>query len=522
MAVVRILPILLRPLACFPAGRDTQVPKVVELVEALVQFLVAPRTLASSPWPEVVTIAETPAITRQSDVSKSDALRVNDPKMATNTVQALAAASPELLLAAAQPHHRKSSLTSPTALATARSSNVSTPTAASAARASTYSAPTTPEAETEAFESRRAAIAAAQTVGALVNKSSAVGSIDRSAALKMAASASEQCLSALADTTAALPFATSTVVRHQRAVLSLSWLCKGLALRLDVAANRCLDVLVQIACPSSASADPAAEVSQDRHKLAALAGKGLAWLAMDALPGQPMHKDAGATISGIYKQKYFQLLLERHKAMQDRAVQLRRMAADDASGLQTNASASVSRDLALPLALCGMAAQLPLPALLAHAEALLPIVTSALEAAAAPPPARAAVPSLNSPGEPVSSSSAAVAATPGEGEQDKDIVSALACLRLLTVHCHGAVAARLHVLVPLLLRIAQFHTARQSLALRVAAVDVLRGFTALPYPKLHPLRSAILKGLTPCLDDPKRKVRQHAVACRNDFAVLGS
>jgi hypothetical protein len=235
----------------------------------------------------------------------------------------------------------------------------------------------------------------------------------------------------------------------------------------------------------------------------------LAWLAMDALPGQPLSKEAGASCSGIYKQKQFHTLLERHSALHDRVVQLRRMAANDHAAGSTAASASIAQDLALPLALCAMAAQLPLPALLMHTEALLPIVVSALQVAATPPAAQ-------------STALSADASFSSDGDMEQDVIAAVTCLRLLTRHTDSIVANRLHTLVPLLLRISQFNTTRHSMALRVAAVDALRGFTALPYPKLHPLRSVVIKGLTPCLDDPKRKVRQHAVACRNDYAVLGT
>jgi DNA repair/transcription protein MET18/MMS19 len=87
------------------------------------------------------------------------------------------------------------------------------------------------------------------------------------------------------------------------------------------------------------------------------------------------------------------------------------------------------------------------------------------------------------------------------------------------------VASHIHTLVPVLVQLARASPdagagSRVPAFLRAAAVDCLRGFTALPYHRLHPVRPEVVKGLLPVLDDPKRAVRRLAAACRNEWMTL--
>ncbi|CAM9760222.1 unnamed protein product, partial [Phaeothamnion confervicola] len=57
---------------------------------------------------------------------------------------------------------------------------------------------------------------------------------------------------------------------------------------------------------------------------------------------------------------------------------------------------------------------------------------------------------------------------------------------------------------------------------RIYALQVLRELARLPYPRLHPHRPAVARGLAAALDDRRRVVRQAAARARNDWLVLRS
>lgn len=58
--------------------------------------------------------------------------------------------------------------------------------------------------------------------------------------------------------------------------------------------------------------------------------------------------------------------------------------------------------------------------------------------------------------------------------------------------------------------------------LRVLALECLWDLTSLSYPKLHPYKSQVARGLLAPLDDRKRAVRQVAVRVRNRWMVMES
>ena len=88
---------------------------------------------------------------------------------------------------------------------------------------------------------------------------------------------------------------------------------------------------------------------------------------------------------------------------------------------------------------------------------------------------------------------------------------------------HGpALAPRLLSLAPLRLADGSLNAGAPRALVRAAALECLRALLVLPYNKLHPLRAAVIAGLVPALDDPRRAVRRRAAACRSDWLTLTS
>ena len=136
------------------------------------------------------------------------------------------------------------------------------------------------------------------------------------------------------------------------------------------------------------------------------------------------------------------------------------------------------------LAVCGVAAGLPPSVLLSEVASTLPVVLVAV------------------------------------GASDEHVrVSALGTLRVFVRSAVHVVTPHLASVVPQLLELTHFPG---RAAVRAEAVDCLRAFTALPFAKLSPWRSKVVRGLVAALDDGKRAVRRRAVACRNEWITLTS
>lgn len=206
-------------------------------------------------------------------------------------------------------------------------------------------------------------------------------------------------------------------------------------------------------------------------------------------------------------------------------------AASAAPAAAAGSSPLSSRDAGLVpllLSLCAMAAHLPRAVLVGDVDRVLPLVIRALEVTAQPAMMMMAAASGKAGGKAASAllgaaahlrgSAPADAVPPASELQTAVAVTALQSLRLLTTHAPTAVSVHVHSLVPVLLALSRYVPDRpSSTRVRATAVDCLRGFVALPYHRLHPVRQQVVSGLVPALDDPKRAVRRRAGACRNDW-----
>lgn len=358
---------------------------------------------------------------------------------------------------------------------------------------------------------------------------------------------------------------------RQRGVLLLVWLCKGLAQRGHPLVDVVLRALVSVVSGGGVLWE---DVSPPPPELVALAGRGLGTVVSDAAPRHPFSREAGAAVAVLYKQRIFQTVFAAYRRLlhapsgstlgsspvgsggdSRESVSPRDAAADDAaldpaqpaagsggggSG-QPNTTADVRQPLTpnevgrhrrvvpLLLSLCAIATHLPQAVMLADIDNVLPVVLRALELATFRDSRAAGVASAQSDDESGSSGSspsqdaADAAARLFKPLRDAVISSALLCLHTLIGNACAIVGTHLHALVPILLALAQRSSGLDSRPLvRATAVDCLRGFTTLPYHKLHPVRQTVLAGLAPVLDDPKRAVRRRAAACRNEWTTLAS
>ena len=376
-------------------------------------------------------------------------------------------------------------------------------------------------------------------------------------------------------------FAISLQRARQRGVLLLVWVCKGLAQRGHPLVDHCLRALVGVVSGGGVMWDDVFPVAPS---LVSLAGRGLGTVVSDAAPRHPLSREAGAIVAGLYKQKIFSavfaayqrlhvalatstlgsspfgsgsqgsvspretvaaaeastsdaLLLENLARSTARAVaaagddgngsgggaRMPRTTADERQPLTPNEAGRTHRAVPLLLSLCAIATHLPEAAMLSDIDNVLPVVLRALEHATFREPRGASIHSEGS-GSGTPSSDAtdmAHSAQLFKPLHDAVVSSALTCLRTLIGRACTIVAAHLNALVPILLTLAQYRSGLDNRPLvRATAVDCLRGFTSLPYHSLHAVKQAVLEGLAPVLDDPKRSVRRRAAACRNEWATL--
>jgi len=272
---------------------------------------------------------------------------------------------------------------------------------------------------------------------------------------------------------------TPASLLRERGVLLLVWIGKGLAMRGHPAAQTCVAALmdVLVACATAPGCDTCSSTATcAAAHLVTLAGQGLGSIVADAAPRHPFSREAGTTALGLYKQRLFAFVQARLAAVTDTAAAV-----------------------PLLLSLCSMATHLPQALLLAETERVVPIVVRTL----------AVIRGGRASGE-----------SPLFSElRDAVASSALTSLYMLIHAAAPAVAPHLPSVVPVLLALAHKRGGAKPLV-RATAIDCLRGCVKLPYHQLHPVRAAVVAGLLPVLDDPKRAVRRRAAVCRNEWITL--
>lgn len=341
------------------------------------------------------------------------------------------------------------------------------------------------------LQTQRAAVACAQTIGVLLNRTPA--SAADTAGYDSAVDALLQLLLARAGLgSAAAPMATPDTRALQTAILVTVYAAKGTAMRGHASSNKFISILSDLLLTSTTTSTATA----DSHAQT-LAASGLGLILLDPPAHHPLHKDAGALINALYKQKLFGTMMQKYAALRSSTT------AASADSLVPGAPAAsfVPQSMPLMLALCSMASRLPQAVLLGQMDAVLPVVVTALETVGAPKPA-----------------SAGTSAADRE-VRDAVAMSALSSLYTLAAKSPATVAAHVHTLVPVLLHLSTVQSGSKPLV-RAAAIDCIRGFTRMPYNKIHPVRTAVIKGLAAATDDPKRAVRRRAAACRNDWLTM--
>ena len=333
---------------------------------------------------------------------------------------------------------------------------------------------------------------------------------------------------------------------RERGVLMLIWLAKGLAMRPGgtLSARRCIHALVNVICAQDIALVDVAPVSSHLRTLAAY---GLGLIVADAPARHPFSRNAGALIASIFKQRTFQLVFELYKERFDRndnsddvgkTPNSPERSSDElspevigkssprtpggfssASSSATRVQAGANAEEAAPflMAMCCMFSNFPATVASTEVPRVLPFAIRLLELAA--------VGSVQAGGTVGAATvNASHEATGDAGIPSlSDVVSiaALHCVQMLVRHGPDAVATHLLTLVPLLLRLSVYSRWHQTRpAVRAVAIDCIRGLVGLPYHQLYAVRSTVISGLVPALDDPRRAIRRRAAACRNEWATL--
>ncbi|XP_043695721.1 MMS19 nucleotide excision repair protein homolog isoform X2 [Telopea speciosissima] len=105
---------------------------------------------------------------------------------------------------------------------------------------------------------------------------------------------------------------------------------------------------------------------------------------------------------------------------------------------------------------------------------------------------------------------------------DKDLVYSL----LLTLSAiltdeneRDTVSENAHIIVDCLIGLASYS---HMMLVRETAIQCLVALSGLPYVRIYPMRTKVLRAILKALDDPKRIVREEAVRCRQAWASIAS
>lgn len=335
-------------------------------------------------------------------------------------------------------------------------------------------------------------------------------------------------------------------------MLLLTYVARGLAMRGHPQSSALLAALMDVATgdllplPTASATGTAQSVDA---ATASLATSALCGLVTEPADSDPLHRASGAVVLGLFKQKLFGCALARYRQLRSESLKAREgLAMGAAPSPAAQALQRAAERLLLPLA--AMATALPQAAVLGDIENVLPIIIQVLATVAPrlPPPAtgsalppagkatyaispRLQTASTAATATPTTASASASASNAAVSTLSSEVVNGviLASLRSLRTAMRepsssSHVGLQVHSIVPTLVALAR--NAPGALCqpmVRAGAVECLRALLqSLPHHKLFPIRGAVISGLLPALDDPKRAVRRRAAACRNEWMTLSS
>ncbi|CAN7045195.1 hypothetical protein IGI04_008225 [Brassica rapa subsp. trilocularis] len=249
-----------------------------------------------------------------------------------------------------------------------------------------------------------------------------------------------------------------------RAITGLAWIGKGLLMRGDKRVNEIALVLVEC-LKSTNSSGIALHPSAMKHAADA-------FLTLMSDSEACLNRKLHAVIRPLYKQRFFSITVPVLES------------------LIVNSQTPLSRTM-LHVALAHVISNVPVTVILDNTKKLLPIILEG-------------------------SSVLSV-----ESEHKETLFSLLLVLSgtLTDIKGQQSVSDNAHRIIECLVKLASYP---HLMVVRETAIQCLATLLELPHRRIYPFRREVLQAVSKALDDPKRRVREEAIKCRQAWTSISS
>ncbi|CAH8362109.1 unnamed protein product [Eruca vesicaria subsp. sativa] len=249
-----------------------------------------------------------------------------------------------------------------------------------------------------------------------------------------------------------------------RAITGLAWIGKGLLMRGDGRVNEIALVLMEC-LKSSNSSGNALHPSAMKHAADA-------FLILMSDSEVCLNRKFHAVIRPLYKQRFFSITVPILES------------------LIVNSQTPLSRTM-LHVALAHVISNVPVTVILDNTKKLLPMILEGLSALSV------------------------------DAVDKETLFSLLLVLSgtLTDIKGQQSVSDNAHKIIECLVKLTSY---RHLMVVRETAIQCLATLLELPHGRIYPFRREVLQAVTKALDDPKRRVREEAIKCRQAWTSITS
>ncbi|CAN7125317.1 unnamed protein product [Brassica rapa subsp. narinosa] len=249
-----------------------------------------------------------------------------------------------------------------------------------------------------------------------------------------------------------------------RAITGLAWIGKGLLMRGDKRVNEIAHVLVEC-LKSTNSSGNALHPSALKHAADA-------FLTLMSDSEVCLNRKFHAVIRPLYKQRFFSITVPILES------------------LIVNSQTPLSRTM-LHAALAHVISNVPVTVILDNTKKLLPVILEGLSVLSV------------------------------DSEHKETLFSLLLVLSgtLTDIKGQQSVSDNAHRIIECLVKLTSYP---HLMVVRETAIQCLATLLELPHRRIYPFRREVLQAVTKALDDPKRRVREEAIKCRQAWTSISS
>ncbi|KAH0939924.1 hypothetical protein HID58_007385 [Brassica napus] len=249
-----------------------------------------------------------------------------------------------------------------------------------------------------------------------------------------------------------------------RAITGLAWIGKGLLMRGDKRVNEIAHVLVEC-LKSTNSSGNALHPSALKHAADA-------FLTLMSDSEVCLNRKFHAVIRPLYKQRFFSITVPILES------------------LIVNSQTPLSRTM-LHVALAHVISNVPVTVILDNTKKLLPVILEGLSVLSV------------------------------DSEHKETLFSLLLVLSgtLTDIKGQQSVSDNAHRIIECLVKLTSYP---HLMVVRETAIQCLATLLELPHRRIYPFRREVLQAVTKALDDPKRRVREEAIKCRQAWTSISS